>query len=117
MAEKKEGAMNILSLIFLRIVMILGLLAMGFGVGFPVGQQKGFDNGSEWAMVQMDMAARESGMELPFSLEDGQIRVVIRQSPDLHKWAKKQAALYNDRLMAAEIHQVNRPVTDPLTAF
>jgi hypothetical protein len=109
--------MNILSLILLRIVMILGLLATGFAVGFPVGQQKGFDNGSEWAMVQVDMAAREAGMEPPFSLEDGQIRVVIRQSPDLHKWAKKQAALYIDRHMAAEIRQVNRPVADPMTEF
>jgi hypothetical protein len=97
--------------------MILGLLAMGFAVGVPVGQQKGFNNGSEWAMVQMDMAAREAGMVLPFSLEDGQIRVVIRQSPDLHNWAKKQAALYNDRLMDAEFRQVNRPVADPMTEF
>jgi hypothetical protein len=117
MAEKKEGAMNIQSLIFLRILMILGLLAMGFAVGFPAGQQKGFDNGSEWAMVQMDMAARETGMVLPFSLEDGQIRVVIRQSPDLHNWAKKQAALYNDRLIDAEFHQLNRPIADPVTEF
>jgi hypothetical protein len=105
MAEKKEGAMNIL-----RIVLILGLLATGFAMGFPVGQQKGFDSGSEWAIVQAGMAAREAGMELPFSLEDGQIRVVVRQSPDLHKWAQKQAELYNDRLTVAELRQADRPV-------
>jgi hypothetical protein len=110
MAEKKEGAMKIISLIILRIAVVLGLLAMGFGLGFPVGQQKGFDNGSEWAIVQADMAAREAGMILPFILEDGQIRVVVRQSPDLHKWARKQAELYNDRLTIAEVHQADRPV-------
>jgi len=110
MAEKKEGAMNILKLIILRIVLILGLLATGFAMGFPVGQQKGFDSGSEWAIVQADMAAREAGMELPFSLEDGQIRVVVRQSPDLQKWARKQAELYNDRLTVAEIRQADETV-------
>jgi hypothetical protein len=110
MAEKKEGAMNIQSLIILRIVLILGLLATGFAMGFPVGQQKGFDSGSEWAIVQADMAAREAGMEMPFSLEDGQIRVVVRQSPDLQKWARKQAELYNDRLTVAEFRQIDRPL-------
>jgi len=110
MAEKKEGAMNILKLIILRIVLILGLLATGFAMGFPVGQQKGFDSGSEWAIVQADMAAREAGMELPFSLEDGQIRVVVRQSPDLQKWARKQAELYNDRLTVTEVRQAERNV-------
>jgi hypothetical protein len=110
-AEKKEGAMKIISLIVLRISLVLGLLAMGFALGFPLGQQKGFDNGSEWAIVQADMAAREAGMVLPFSLEDGQIRVVVRQSPDLHKWAQKQAALYySDRLTVAQVCRVDMPV-------
>ena len=98
--------MKIASLIILRIALILGLLATGFAVGFPVGQHKGFDRGSEWAIVQANIAAREAEMDLPFALEDGQITVTVRQSPDLHKWAKKQAALYNDRLTAAEIRIV-----------
>ena len=102
--------MKIISLIILRIAVVLGLLAMGFALGFPAGQQKGFDNGSEWAIVQADLAAREAGMVLPFSLEDGQIRVVVRQSPDLHKWAQKQAEFYNDRLAVAQVCQVDRPV-------
>jgi hypothetical protein len=108
-AEKKEGAMKIISLIVLRVIVVLGLLAMGFAVGFPTGQQKGFENGSEWAIVQAEMAAREAGMVLPFALEDGQIRVVVRQSPDLHKWARKQAELYNDRLTVAEARQADMP--------
>ena len=102
--------MKILSLIILRTAVVLGLLATGFAMGFPVGQQKGFDSGSEWAIVQANMTAREAGMELPFSLEDGQIRVVVRQSPDLHKWAQKQAELYNDRLTVAEVRQAEGPV-------
>ena len=48
-------------------------------------------------------------MELPFSLEDGQIRVTVRQSPDLHKWAQRQAALYNHRLTVEEVQQADRP--------
>ena len=95
--------MKTLSLVVLRFAVILGLLAMGFAIGFPVGQHKGFNNGSEWAIVQADMAAREAGMELPFLLENGQIRVIVRQSPDLHKWAQKQAALYNERIMSIDI--------------
>jgi hypothetical protein len=110
MAEKKEGAMKIISLIVLRIALVLGLLAMGFAVGFPAGQQKGFGNGSEWAIVQAEIAAREAGMVLPFSLEDGQIRVVVRQSPDLHKWARNQAERYNDRLTIAQVCLVDRSV-------
>lgn len=98
--------MKILSLIF-RVAAALGLLATGFATGYPAGQQKGFDSGCEWAMVQADMAAREAGMELPFSLEEGRIRVVVKQSPDLHKWARNQAALYNDRLTAAQISRAD----------
>jgi hypothetical protein len=90
--------MKIISKIVVRIAMMLGLLAVGFAVGFPLGQSKGFDTGSEWAIVQADIAAREAGMPLPFSLEEGQIRVTVKQSPDLHKWAQHQAALYNDRI-------------------
>jgi len=102
--------MKIVSLIVLRIVVILGLLATGFAMGFPVGQHKGFSRGSEWAIVQADIAAREAGMVLPFSLADGQIRVVIRQSPDLHKWARRQAALYNDRMTVNEAARSDIPV-------
>ena len=93
--------MKIISIIVVRLAVILGLLAVGFAVGFPIGQQRGFDNGSEWAIVQADIAAREAGVSLPFLLEEGQIRVIIRQSPDLHKWARQQAALYNERITVA----------------
>ena len=90
--------MKTISTIVVRITIMLGLLAAGFALGFPLGQHKGFDTGSEWAIVQADIAAREAGMSLPFSLEEGHIRVTVKQSPDLHKWAQQQAALYNDRI-------------------
>ena len=102
--------MKIISMIVVRTAVILGLLATGFALGFPVGQQRGFDTGSEWAIVQADIAAREAGMILPFSLEEGQIRVTVRQSPDLHKWARQQAALYNDRITVAKSGKTDIPV-------
>jgi len=102
--------MKIISTIVLRIAMMLGLLVAGFALGFPLGQHKGFDTGSEWAIVQADIAAREAGMSLPFSLEEGQIRVTVRQSPDLHKWAQQQAALYNDRITVTKSVKTTIPV-------
>lgn len=85
--------LKIISKIIARIAVILGLLAAGFALGFPLGEQRSFHTGSEWAIVQVGIAAREAGMPLPFFLKDGQIRVIAGQSPDLHKWARKQAAL------------------------
>jgi len=102
--------MKIISTIIVRLAAIVGLLAAGFALGFPVGAHKGFDTGSEWAIVQADIAAREAGMSLPFSLEDGQIRVTVKQSPDLHKWAQQQAALYNDRITVAKASKTAIPV-------
>jgi hypothetical protein len=49
--------MKIISTIIVRTVLMLALLAMGFALGFPLGQSKGFDTGSEWAIVQADIAA------------------------------------------------------------
>ena len=100
--------MKIISMIVVRTTVMLGLLAAGFALGFPIGQHKGFNTGSEWAIVQADIAAREAGMTLPFSLEEGQIRVIVRQSPDLHKWARQQAAFYNDRI--TDVQSVKRAI-------
>ena len=75
--------MKIISMIVVRIAVILGLLTAGFALGFPIGLQKGFNTGSEWGIVQADIAAREAGSPLIVSLEDGQIRVIITQSRGL----------------------------------
>jgi len=53
--------MKIISMIIVRLVAILGLLTAGFALGFPIELQKGFNTGSEWGIVQADIAAREAG--------------------------------------------------------
>ena len=93
--------MKIISMIVVRLVVILGLLTAGFALGFPIGLQKGFNTGSEWGIVQADIAAREAGSPLIVSLEDGQIRVIITQPRGLYKRAQL-AALNNDRILIAK---------------
>jgi hypothetical protein len=110
MVEKKEGAMKTIATIVVRLAMILGLLAAGFALGFPLGQQRGFDNGSEWAIVQADIAAREAGVALPFSLEEGQIHVIVRQPQDLHKRAQQQAELYAERASISQTRHTAVPL-------
>ena len=102
--------MKIISMIVVRLAVILGLLAAGFALGFPIGQQRGFDTGSEWAIVQADIAAREAGSSLIVSLEEGQIRVIVRQPPGLYKRARQQAALYNERITVAQEGRAVIPV-------
>ena len=102
--------MKIISMIVVRIAVILGLLATGFALGFPVGQHRGFDTGSEWGIVQADIAAREAGSPLIVSLEEGQIRVIVTQPRGLYKRAQQQAALYNDRIMVAKTGKADIPV-------
>ena len=102
--------MKTIATIVVRLAMILGLLAAGFALGFPLGQQRGFDNGSEWAIVQADIAAREAGVALPFSLEEGQIHVIVRQPQDLHKRAQQQAELSSPQVSIARVVQTDVPV-------
>ena len=71
--------------------------------------QRGFNTGSEWGIVQADIAAREAGSPLIVSLEDGQIRVIITQPRGLYKRAQ-QAALYNDRILVAKTGKKNIPI-------
>lgn len=65
----------------------LALLGAGFAAGFPVGKDAGFTTGSEWALRQADLLAREAGVFMPVSLEQGQFRVVIKQPRNLYKRA------------------------------
>ena len=84
----------------IRIALMLVLLAAGVALGFSIGQQRGFETGSEWGVVQANVAAREAGSSLSISVDEGPIRVVVRQSRGLYKWAKQQADIYDDRKMA-----------------
>jgi len=71
--------------IILRIAVAIVLLLAGFAAGFPVGKSIGFNNGSEWALVQADLLAREAGVSMPVSYEEGHLRVVVKQPQGLHR--------------------------------
>jgi hypothetical protein len=61
--------------IVIRIVLVIALLMVGFAVGVPVGQSIGFATGSEWAIIQADLLAREAGVFMPVHYEEGMFRV------------------------------------------
>jgi len=102
--------MKTMVMIVVRTAVILGLLAAGFALGFPIGQNKGFNTGSEWGIVQADIAAREAGSPLIVSMEEGQIRVIVTQPRGLYKRAQQQAALYSDRITVATAGKTDAPV-------
>jgi hypothetical protein len=78
-----------------RTVVAFGLLLAGFSAGFPVGQRMGFTTGSEWAIIQAGIVAREAGLSMPVNYAEGTFRVVVRQSPDLYKNAWRLADRYD----------------------
>ena len=73
--------------ILIRIMLAIALLIVGFAAGFPAGKSAGFASGSEWALVQANIIAREAGVFMPVSLNDGQFRVVLKQPRQLYKRA------------------------------
>jgi hypothetical protein len=73
--------------IFIRIMLAIALLIVGFAAGFPAGKSAGFTSGSEWALVQANIIAREAGVFMPVSLDNGQFRVVLKQPRQLYKRA------------------------------
>src|SRR5512139_711078 len=70
-----------------QIALSLVFLGAGFAAGFPVGKDAGFTTGSEWALMQANLLAREAGVFMPVSLEQGQFRVVVKQPRGLYKRA------------------------------
>jgi hypothetical protein len=73
--------------ILIQILLAIALLIAGFAAGFPAGKSAGFASGSEWALVQANIIAREAGVFMPVSLNDGQFRVVLKQPGQLYKRA------------------------------
>lgn len=67
------------------------LIALGFAAGFPIGNIIGFARGSEWALVQADILARESGLHMPVCLNDGDFCVIMKQPRGLYKRAAEWA--------------------------
>ncbi len=90
--------MKILLKVAARIMIALALLLAGFAAGFPVGQRMGFTTGSEWAIVQADIIAREAGLSMPVNYEEGSFRVVVRQPPALSREAWRMADRYDSEM-------------------
>ncbi len=82
----------------LRALLVLALLVVGFAAGFPVGKSIGFTTGSEWAIVQADILARQMGMSMPVFYEDGHFRVIVKQSRHLYKQAWQSADRYQHEM-------------------
>lgn len=98
-AEAKEEAMNIIT----QLVLAIALLLAGFAAGFPIGKNSGFATGSEWAFVQADILARESGLSMPVSYEEGQFRVIVKQPRNLYKRAWQLADRQEDSIQSANM--------------
>ncbi|HYA89162.1 MAG TPA: hypothetical protein VEI57_19155 [Nitrospirota bacterium] len=79
--------MKIIEKTVLRMTVIAALLIAGFAAGFPIGQSVGFSTGSEWAIVQADLVARESGLLMPITYEGGKFRVIVKQPRHLYRRA------------------------------
>ncbi|MDH4161897.1 MAG: hypothetical protein OEW15_04315 [Nitrospirota bacterium] len=83
--------MRIFGKIILVVVVTLGLLVTGFALGFPIGMHRGFSSGSEWAMLEAKLAAREAGVVMPVYIdEDGWFHVVLRKQADDEGTTRKQ---------------------------
>ncbi len=79
------------------ITIAIALFIVGFAAGFPVGKSVGFDMGSEWALVQAEILAREIGVFMPVYLDNGSFRVVIKQPRHLYRTAWKLAEMDPDQ--------------------
>lgn len=74
-----------------RAATIAAVLLGGLGTAFQVGKTVGFKTGSEWALVQADIVAREAGLFMPVYMEGDNFRIVLRQPPGLYKKAWEMA--------------------------
>jgi hypothetical protein len=76
--------------------MTVALLLVLMAVAFHMGRSIGFNTGSEWALVQADIVAREAGLFMPVYLTEGKFRVVIKQPRGLYKRAWQRADEYEE---------------------
>jgi len=83
--------MKIIENTLVRLILIGALLLAGFAAGFPIGQSIGFSTGSEWAIFQADLVAREAGLLMPITYEEGKFRVIVKQPRHLYRHAWKLA--------------------------
>ncbi len=62
--------------------------------------------GSEWAMVQAEIYAREAGLDMPVIYDNGQFRVILKQPRHLYRRAWRLADRYEDEL--AQVNQCTK---------
>lgn len=96
--------------IMVRIAVVILLLLAGFGAGFPIGQSIGFSTGSEWALVQADILAREAGVFMPVHIEKGMFRVALKQPRHLYREAWQLADRHYEAISSGA--SCERPLTD-----
>lgn len=76
--------------------MTVALLLVLMTVAFHMGRSIGFNTGSEWALIQADIVAREAGLFMPVYLNEGKFRVVIKQPRGLYRRAWQRADEYEE---------------------
>ncbi len=89
------------------IAIALLMIVVGFAAGFPVGKSIGFQTGSEWALVQAKILAREADSFMPVYLADGEFRVVIKQPRNLYRNAWKLADRHHNQ--SDGVHTAAKP--------
>ena|SRR3990172_9641401 len=96
--------------IIIHISLALALLIAGFAAGFPAGKSAGFTSGSEWALLQANIVAREAGVFMPVSLSEGQLRVVIKQPRHIYKRAWELADRNEEEML--RVNSGIRPLSE-----
>jgi hypothetical protein len=77
-------------------------LIVGLAVGFQTGRSSGFETGSEWALVQADILAREAGLSMPVVLDAGTFRVIMKQPRGLYRRAWRLADEHEEAKLARQ---------------
>jgi hypothetical protein len=87
----------------------IALLLTGFLVAYEMGKTDGFKRGTEWALVQADVIAREAGVFMPVYLENGKFRVVLKQPRGLYKKAWEQADRHEETRKPLQAAKLKSP--------
>jgi hypothetical protein len=108
----REGGRNMKN--FFVTTAAVTLLLFLFAIAFQAGKSAGFRTGSEWALLQAEIVAREAGMSLPVYFDDGAFRVVFRQPPGLYQKAWQIADRYDRAGGARQTAKLERVETDKI---
>ncbi len=92
-----------------RAVLVPVLLLAGFAAGFPLGKNDGFAKGSEWALMQAGILAREAGLFMPVYLDEDTFKIVIRQPRNIYKRAWQLADRHAEKKQHGEREEQERP--------